>query len=260
VNLLALVFLLLIYPYSIAGTELSKGKVPEGKVIKIDGREVGIWSPEVESSTLQMSPRPKKIKDALKDPDRFFKEDARIALESFQKFGNELRECVASKKWPEKRECLKLERFDFCFGDEDKEVRGVCNRFYHSKFMNDCTIPFKKCLAYDEWRLDFFTECFNPRNQVAMMFSIYGEEAKRRDFFYIRTGYFNHDKPPGVHQISCDFTVLNHNNFQFVRVAEGFFLDRPDEIIIPMSMHNEIEKESNRKIKEMKLKKAKKSK
>lgn len=239
----------------------TKGQGPECKELEINGRKVVIWSPEVEAATLKIAPRPLKIKNALKDPGNFFKEDAKLALGAFQKFGNQLRECVASKKWPEKRECLKLEQFDFCFGDEDSEVRGVCNRFYHRKFMNDCTIPFKECLAYDEWRLDFFAECFNPKNQVAIMFSIHGEDAKRRNFFYIRTGFSsNDDRPMGLRQIACEFTVLNNNNFQLVRVAEGFELDKPKEIIIPISMHNEIEKESNRKIKEMELKKAKKSK
>lgn len=214
-----------------SGGDYHKGG-PFYEMITVKNRNVTIFTPKINEETLSITPRPEEITKSVKFPGKFFIDDTRVAIESFEKLTKEYRDCINSKKWPKKTECLK--NIDICFGKDYGP--SVCDWDRHEK-ISECApqiegrLGLLKCLKSDEDVFNLFSKCFEPNTDLLLMFNIYGANADRRNYYTLDSSFYTH----ATGQIYCRFTVMNNKEYQLVQI-DDFNLGRPGLTMIPKEL------------------------
>lgn len=206
---------------------------PIMKRSKIDDRRIKFWSPQLNKETEDIKPRPQGIEKAIKEPEQVFISDAKEAIKSFTEFSKEYRECVSSKKWPQRFECFN--KVDICFGEEHES--GLCNWNMHEKFdkcapQDEGKLGLVNCLSNSEQMFDLLNGCFDANTELAFMFEVFGEKASRRDYYTLDSRYVG----KGGNNIECRFSVTNKKNYHLIGISRyGFF--RPPFTLIPLDVY-----------------------
>lgn len=197
------------------------------KYIQKEPKKIYVYSPAINLETLEISPRPQHIDDAIKKPEIYFKKEIEIAEKKFDDLSKDFLSCSNSKPWPQKTECLK--KIGFCFEESSNIQLMPCFEIGMLQMCKQKKMP--TCL-YEKEAFQTFQKCFTPNTDLGFMFEIYDHDGKIRPYYTIDVGPFE----PSI-DIHCRFTYYQ-KKFHLIEIQFLTF-ERPQLNVIPKKIHVE---------------------
>ena len=194
------------------------------KYIQQEPRKVYVYSPAINLETIEITPRPKNVSKAIKQPEVYFKKEIETAIQQFDNISKDFTDCSNSKPWPEKTECLN--KIEICFEHSSNMKLMPC---FDIGMLRMCNQKMPNCLKEKE-AFQAFQRCFSPNIDLGFMFEIYEEDAKIRPYYTLDVGPFK----PSM-DIHCRFTYFQ-NKFHLIEILFKTF-ERPELNVIPKEVH-----------------------